>query len=232
VNIGTHQIRCITFDLDDTLWECFPVIIRAEQVFYKWLESNYPTIAKDFDVESLMLHRRQAFSAFPQMVHDFTWLRKIWLRNLVADYGCDTDKVDEGFDVFLKARNAVTLFDGVELLLERVKSHYRCGSITNGNADITMVGIDSYFDFEITAARAGAAKPDPIVFNAAVQASGVPPENILHIGDDPERDVRGASRLGIHTAWINPKDEEWQGDHAPNLTFKNVTEITHLLAGE
>ncbi len=231
MKIGAHQIHCITFDLDDTLWECFPVIIRAEQVFFEWLESCYPTIAKDFNVESLMLHRRQAFAAFPDMAHDFTWLRKRWLNDLVVNYDCDTARLDEGFTVFLKARNAVTLFDGVESLLERVKKHYRCGSITNGNADISMVGIDSYFDFEITASGAGAAKPDPIVFNAAIQAAEVSPENILHVGDDPERDVRGASQLGIHTAWINPMGEEWQGGGEPSLTFKNVTEMTDLLAG-
>jgi len=179
LRIGGHQIHCITFDLDDTLWECFPVIVRAEQVFFEWLESNYPSIAKDFDVESLMLHRRQAFASFPEMAHDFTWLRKRWFTDLVIEYGCDTAKVEEGFAVFLKARNTVTIFEGVESLLEKVKAHYRCGSITNGNADISMVGIDSYFDFEITAAGAGAAKPDPIVFNAAIQASAVLPENIL-----------------------------------------------------
>ena len=31
-------IRCIAFDLDDTLWACKPVIEHAEQRFYAWLQ--------------------------------------------------------------------------------------------------------------------------------------------------------------------------------------------------
>jgi len=227
--IGDHPIQCITFDLDDTLWECFPVIMRAEQTFFEWLQKFYPTIAQDFDVETLMLHRRQSFAEVPDMAHDFSWLRKRWFSRLVENYDCDPAYVEQGFSVFLKARNSVTLFDGVESLLEKVKGGYCCGSITNGNADISLVGIESYFDFEITASGAGAAKPDPIVFNAAISAAKVLPQNILHIGDDPDRDIRGAGRLGMHTAWINPKRARWQGDHPPTLVFDKVTDLTTLL---
>ncbi len=229
MRIGEHTIECITFDLDDTLWECYPVIIRAEQVFYEWLQLKFPGIAEDHTVESLMIHRRQAFTAFPDMSHDFTWLRKRWMSLLVADYGYDESLIEEGFEVFLKARNTVTLFDGVESMLGKIKERYRCGSITNGNADISLVGLKSYFDFEITASGTGAAKPDPVVFHAAISAAEVSPEKMLHIGDDPERDIRGATRLGMHTAWINPGEQNWQGADAPTFEFKKVTDMLQLL---
>ena len=32
------MIKCITFDLDDTLWEIEPVIIKAEIKFEEWLK--------------------------------------------------------------------------------------------------------------------------------------------------------------------------------------------------
>ncbi|MBX2867469.1 MAG: HAD-IA family hydrolase [Acidiferrobacterales bacterium] len=229
MQIGEHTIECVTFDLDDTLWECYPVIIRAEQVFYEWLSQIYPRIARDFTVESLMAHRRQAFTAFPDMSHDFTWLRKRWLTQLILEYDCDESMADEGFEVFLTARNTVTLFDGVESMLQKVNERYRCGSITNGNADIALVGLKPYFDFEITASGAGAAKPDPIVFRAAISAAAVAPEKILHVGDDPERDIRGATQLGMHTAWINPDGQNWQGEDVPTFELKKVTDMVQLL---
>ena len=42
--VGGEEIECITFDLDDTIWLCEPVILNAEFVFYSWLESRYPRI--------------------------------------------------------------------------------------------------------------------------------------------------------------------------------------------
>ena len=43
------MIKCITFDLDDTLWKIEPVIIEAEINFNNWLKQNYPIIAENHD---------------------------------------------------------------------------------------------------------------------------------------------------------------------------------------
>ena len=38
-------IKCVTLDLDDTLWDCAPVIEAAEATFYEWLSENYPELS-------------------------------------------------------------------------------------------------------------------------------------------------------------------------------------------
>lgn len=220
-----RQIDCITFDLDDTLWPCLPVIQNAELVFYTWLEQNYPQITKDFNITTLTEHRRTCFALFPDMAHDFSWLRRQWLKKLVQEYQCPSQLVEDGFGIYLRARNDVTLFSGAHQVLEQVSKRFRCGSITNGNADINMVGIGHFFDFEITAANAGAAKPSPVIFAAAVEAAGVSPERILHIGDDMERDMRGAARAGLNTLWINPQGIEWAGECKPNAELRTIAEL-------
>ena len=225
-----RKIECITFDLDDTLWECAPVIFRAEAVFYDWLSANFPVIARDFNLDTLTAHRRRIFAEYPHKSHDFSWLRKRWLRHLAEEYGCDRSLSETGFGVFLAARNDVTMFEGVTGLLSRIKQHYRCGSITNGNADVNLVGLGDYFDFEITASGAGAAKPNPRIFAAAIDAAGVPAESILHIGDDPERDVRGALQQGMLAGWINPGGAEWPGDDPPPLELRHVTDLFGYLS--
>ena len=40
------SIECITFDLDDTLWDVEPVILRAEELFYQWLSQHCPRITQ------------------------------------------------------------------------------------------------------------------------------------------------------------------------------------------
>ncbi len=229
MQLGGNLIQCITFDLDDTLWPCAPVIYRAESVFYDWLTQHYSEVAADFSLDSLTRHRREFFTGFPDMYHDFSWLRKKWLQQLSEDYACGDKLVESGFEIFLQARNEVSLFDGTLDVLQRVKTDYRCGSITNGNADVDRVGIGGYFDFSITAAGAGAAKPSPVIFQAALDAAAVAPENMLHIGDDAERDVRGAASVGINTLWINIQGGPWDGNDPPAVEIQKISELLPLL---
>ena len=42
------MIKAITFDLDDTLWDVWPVVIRAEQLLHDWLAERYPGIPEQF----------------------------------------------------------------------------------------------------------------------------------------------------------------------------------------
>ena len=43
--------RAITIDLDDTLWDCHPVIREAESKLWEWLETNYPKISDNYTQE-------------------------------------------------------------------------------------------------------------------------------------------------------------------------------------
>lgn len=59
------------------------------------------------------------------------------------------------------------------------------------------LGIAHYFDFIITSARVGAAKPHPAIYQAALAKANTRPERMLHVGDSLSADVRGAQGLGI-----------------------------------
>ncbi len=229
--IDGDEIECITFDLDDTLWLCAPVIMNAEFQFYTWLGENYPRITESLNANDLVWHRRNFFADYPDMTHDFSWLRRRWLESLAREYDYPEDALltEEGFQVFLAARNDVQLFSGADDILRRASERYTCGTITNGNADVTRIGIDHYFDFSITAADAGASKPSPIIFRAAVEAAGVPAEKILHIGDDADRDIRGAARAGMKTLWINPQGNAWKGEDGPNAELRIISELADIL---
>ena len=42
------MIKAITFDLDDTLWDVWPVVERAEQLLHDWLAENERQFAAHF----------------------------------------------------------------------------------------------------------------------------------------------------------------------------------------
>jgi len=63
---------------------------------------------------------------------------------------------------------------------------------------LTEMGAAEYFD--VVVAYSGKRKPHPLPFRKAIKALGVKPEDILFVGDDPRRDIRGANRLEMKTA--------------------------------
>ena len=60
-------IRCIAFDLDDTLWDCKPVIARAEQRFYAWLQTHYPHITERHSPHELVQKRINNMQQYPEL---------------------------------------------------------------------------------------------------------------------------------------------------------------------
>ena len=102
-------------------------------------------------------------------------------------------------------------FEEVHAALDGMRERYAVGAITNGNADVHHIGIGHYFDFVITAADAGAAKPKAEIFQAALAAAGVEACHAVHVGDDPKRDVHGANAVGMRTVWVNVNATPWPG---------------------
>ena len=224
-------ITCITFDLDDTLWESESVLANAEARFYEWLERTCPDIARTHSHDALVAHRRGHYASIPEMRHDLTRARLSWLQSLLAEWGYGADLAAAGFRVFWEHRNAVTLFDDVLRVLGKLGERYSIGAITNGNADVHHIGIGHHFDFVVTPAEAGAAKPDSAIFEFALNAAGASPETVVHVGDDPVRDVAGAAALGLRTVWMNPLGHSWphQTQTRPDAEIRSLDALVPVI---
>ena len=215
-------ISCITFDLDDTLWESGSVLANAEAKFYEWLASTCPEIAHTHSYDALVAHRRAHYASIPEVRHDLTRARLLWLESLLREWGYATELAETGFRVFREHRNTVILFDEVARVLGQLGERYAIGAITNGNADVHQIGIGHHFDFVVTPAEAGAAKPDSAIFEFALDAAGAPAENVVHVGDDPMRDVAGAAAIGLRTVWMNPAGRPWPGERRPDAEIRSL----------
>ena len=63
-------------------------------------------------------------------------------------------------------------------------------------------GLLELVDGVVSSAEAGAAKPDPAPFRAALEAAGCAPEEALHVGDTEENDVAGAAAAGVRAVLL------------------------------
>lgn len=228
------MIKCVTFDLDDTLWAVNPVVRAANHTMYEWLAEKAPLFNAMYTLRDLNHLKQQVLTAQPEIGYSVTRIRLAVLElGLVnAGYSCDQAcaLAEEGFKVFHQARQQVEFFEGALETIESLKaSGYIVGAISNGNADIRHVGLSHCMDFQFSADQVGVEKPDAEIFQQVLQHTGMNPHEVVHIGDHPEHDVLGAQRVGIRTIWVNLHGRAWEVGKAPDAEIRNLREIPSAL---
>jgi putative hydrolase of the HAD superfamily len=231
VHNQSNPIRAVTFDLDDTLWDIWPVIERAEARLHAWLHAQYPAISAQFSALELRELANEIAVQRQDMAHDRTLIRKEALRLAADRVGCEDFCPESAFDIFLAARHEVVFFADVLPVLEGLAGRYRLGALTNGNADIQRLGLSHLFEFAISAVEVGAAKPEPPIYQAACRLLELSPEQIVHVGDDPQNDVLGAAQVGLRTVWINRDGRAWPGGQCADAEIKTLEELEPILMG-
>lgn len=111
------------------------------------------------------------------------------------------------------------LMPGADDFLKSLKSRYKLGIIANQSPGsekrLTGWGVRHFFSFVLASAEEGVSKPDPIIFERALEKAGCAPEEAVMIGDRIDNDVRPAKRMGMKTIrfvygvtrFQEPKDE-------------------------
>ena len=110
------QIRAVSFDLDDTLWDCAPVIMRAEEKLYSWFEQHHPQVIARRSRESMRELRANMYLTHPHLAADVSMMRKALLQQLFDRHEDSEQLVEQAFSVFYTARSEVELYDGTHEL--------------------------------------------------------------------------------------------------------------------
>jgi FMN hydrolase / 5-amino-6-(5-phospho-D-ribitylamino)uracil phosphatase len=230
---GRRSIRAITLDLDDTLWPCEPALLRAERLALEYLAAHAPEVIAPWSIERLRERRMAIHAARSELRHDFVTIRRLALQEVFRAAGADDAQsapiIEGTIDVYMRARHEVELYPEVRACLERLSPRYRIASLSNGNACLVTIGLDHLFHAMIAAHTHGASKPEPALFHLACRELGCAPDEVVHLGDDIELDVRGARAAGLHAVWINRASHSWPGDDVPD-TVPDLDAFEHWLA--
>lgn len=100
------------------------------------------------------------------------------------------------------------LFDDVLSTLKTLKQqNFILGLLTNLDSDMVSIcrelSLEPYLDFVVTAKEAGADKPSPPIFLAALDKAGVNASEAVHVGDQYKLDVIGARGVGINPILVD-----------------------------
>jgi putative hydrolase of the HAD superfamily len=224
------KIRAVAFDLDNTLWDVYPVIARAEELWMHWLRENCPRIPERLTVADMRAARMQLAAQEPHNAHDFTYLRIATLAQHARECGYDESIAEAAFEIFFTARNQLDLFPDVRPGLQRLRARYALGTLSNGNADLQRIGLADFFAVSLNARSVGAAKPARRCFERLVEELRLEPREVIYVGDDPLLDVEAARQAGLPTAWMNRTQQAWPADIAPaDLHVRDCLELASQL---
>lgn len=253
-----HNIRCILFDLGNTLW------MHQEEREHQAIEDAYRRAGS-------LLHRVRDGEIFAEqdalasghLVHkaisqririeehrrseyepDFALAMMEALRQL----GWTEADRELGHAVFEALRVRIplsrVLFPDTLRTLEVLKQRgYILGVVTNRSyggqpfhEDLQVMGLLDYFEYQHMAISAdlGIRKPNPDIFKYALNRLSVVPEETAMVGDNLKADVSGAKRLNILSIWKptpSAREEQQymkQDQIVPDLTIENLQDLLEV----
>ena len=166
----------------------------------------------------------------------FSWHQHLYRRLLaLAGTAGEADALDHAAAVMLREHRASNAWRrigaGVRQALERLRAAgFQLAVVSNSEGTIeqmlTEIELRDLFDAVVDSAVVGVTKPEPRIFQIALDRLGVSPADALMVGDSPSADVGGARNAGIRAALIDPYDF-YPWCRAPH--FRDVPEFTTAL---
>ncbi len=93
------------------------------------------------------------------------------------------------------------LYPEVLELLEQLRTRFELAVISNFDGRLRLIlqhlGISKYFAHVFISSELGADKPDPEIFRRALKVMHLDANEVLHVGDDQERDWKAAKEAGL-----------------------------------
>ncbi|GAB5381373.1 MAG: 5-amino-6-(5-phospho-D-ribitylamino)uracil phosphatase YigB [Aliiglaciecola sp.] len=200
-----HKIHALSFDLDDTLYDNLPMMIRGEKRLIEHLNTQYPLTEK-ITIEDWRQIKKTLLMSRPKLASDMGELRRLTLKEGLSQVGYAgaqlASAVNDAFDFFYYMRSDFKVDKNIHSLLNKLASKVPLVAITNGNVNLEQIDIAKYFSHCLKANIEQPMKPHPIMFERACIRLNLKPESILHVGDNMEKDVMGAINAGMNAAWF------------------------------
>ncbi len=232
-----NHIRHIFLDLDNTIWDFSSNSRRILQEMYHQFDLAQHGISQfEHFHHYYHLHNSLLWKAYKQGNRTKEEVRNLRFRLALHDLGIPNSSLSNQLaDYYIEHTKRVKdLVPGALEVLTHLADRYPLHIITNGFDEVQFFkisnsGIGHFFQSVTTAESAGVLKPDPVIFQTALNTAGCKAEEGLYIGDSPEADGRGALEAGMDFIWFNYSGEAntYQFRHAVDA----LPELLPLLNG-
>ena len=180
-------ITAVGFDLDETL--AVPTRDRAAILADATARAEAPSLSREAYLEA---HSRNLTGE----------TRTPIFADLLADHDTDMDPKTVANAYRQEIADALVPIPDAEPFLARLRREYRVGLLTNGprvaqRDKLELLDWTDAFDAALVTGNLEAGKPDPLAFDALLDALGSDAEETAYVGDDVDADIAGADRAGL-----------------------------------
>lgn len=221
------EITDVFFDLDHTLWDFDK---NSALTFEKIFKLNGVNV----DSKEFLMHYETINLAYWKLYRDDK-IDKASLRFgrlndafLAIDIKLDRaliHKLSEDYITHLTTFNH--LFENTIEILDYLRLKYNLHIITNGFKEVqhkklSQSNIDHYFKTVTNSEMVGVKKPNPQIFNYAVDSAKTYVNQSIMIGDNYEADILGASNIGMDTIFFDLANQDFNGK------IKQIDNLIHI----
>ncbi len=230
------MIQHIFFDLDNTLWDHRKnAYLTLKEIFKREnVEERYKLDFEDFHKEYFTINER-LWEQIRDGEIDKDYLRKHRFYDSFLFFGIDDFELAQIFEHnFLdEILNYNDLVEGAFQLLEYLSDkNYILHILSNGFKEVTarkceLSGIKNYFQTITSADEINIRKPQPEIYQYALDKANAKKENAIMIGDDWIADIEGAKSFGLQVIFFDVFNDNYQAENVK--VVKKLSEIKDLL---
>jgi len=241
------KLRAVFFDLDNTLcnWSGGWDSAREQglRAAFQVLSARHPKISFSEWHEAFDKATEDVAHFWEQPIKQGISVGKersrLVLERLGLEDGELVDPLTEAF--YLAVLEQLRLYPDADEVLRALRPRFTLGIITNGPGDIQRAKVERLelqrrVDHVLISGELGIAKPDPKIFERALELSRVRPGEFLFIGDSLGTDIAGAKGAGVWAAWINrdglpPPEDNPKADFVLSSLRELFELLDHWLEG-
>lgn len=153
-------------------------------------------------------------------------------RRLLKELGIEDESLVEKLYSTFSSVSSYALFDDALATLRALQNDgYRLGLISNFEywleEMLVELEVGHLFDVSVISGIEGVEKPDPAIYELALERAGVAPERAVHVGDSPAMDIAPASAVGMTAVLL---DRKGLYDGARGLRIESLEDLPRIVA--
>ena len=220
-----NTITDVFFDLDHTLWDFDK---NSGLAFEKIFSERHPSVKIQSFIQEYIPINQSCWKLFQynKITHQELRYNRLKYSFDALNYSITDQEIDFISDQYIEILPEHNhLFDGAFEILDYLKSKYNLHIITNGFAEVqdrkmNNAFLTPYFTTITNSEMAGVKKPNPVIFEYALNLAKASKESSIMIGDSLDADVQGALDVGLDAIYFGETSIE---------IHSSIKQVNHLL---
>jgi putative hydrolase of the HAD superfamily len=222
------DVRAILFDLDNTLID-----------FITFKKETAKAAAAAMVKRGLPATELEAYGKIFSVYDEKGIEYQKTFHDVIRPYGLEINQAERiqqaAILAYLKRKfDVLRPYPMVKPVLSRLKKRYRLGIVTDAPRNkawqrLVLSGLETEFDTVITKQDTMEGKMGQLPFELALRKMNLLAPACLFVGDNPEKDLKGASAIGMHTCWARYGSLRKRTDLKPDHAIDSFEQLLDIL---